>query len=197
MFKAILAQETAFGTNPRYLRQVEKKKAAGIVGPWQIADKTWREVEPGLTERFGDVPKDRYDREQSTHGAALYLRRIKEEMLEPLIEKSKATDEEKRKFLLAAYNMGFGRFREVWRQAGKDLGWTPSSWVELGGENPNPTTGSPLGKVLWAQRKKGRKRQQQYDIRSKAYKLFDADFRERASYPGKVLDWSRYCQGGR
>lgn len=196
-FKAILAQETAFGTNPKYLRQVEKKKAAGIVGPWQIADKTWREVEPGLSERFGDAPKDRYDHAQSTYGAALYLRRIEEKMLEPLIAGSNATGAEKKKFLLAAYNMGFGRFRDVWRQAGRDLGRTPTTWAELGGENPNPTTGSPLGQVLWEQRTKGRKKPSQFELRGKAYDRFAADFRERASYPGKVLDWSRYCQGGR
>ncbi|UPT73333.1 MAG: hypothetical protein M0D55_15865 [Elusimicrobiota bacterium] len=65
------------------------------------------------------------------------------------------------------------------------------------GDEPNPTTASPLGKVLWGKTKKGRKRDGQHEARSKAYKKFQADFRERAQYPGKVLDWSRYCLEGR
>ena len=33
--------------------------------------------------------------------------------------------------------------------------------ADLGGANPNPTTGSPLGQVLWEQRTKGRKKPSQ------------------------------------
>lgn len=194
-FKAMLAQETLFGTNPRYKRALEAGKKKGIVGPWQIGDKAWKDTTKDLARQFGEVPLERYDRNHSTFAAALYLQRIKVKQVEPLVGEPRPADEEMRSFILASYNMGYGTFRDVWRQAEKDLGRSPRTWAELAGEWPNPDLSTPLGKVLEKKIYKDSGRSTQYAAMSKLYKDFQREYRERHGYPAAVAEWSRYCKG--